>query len=95
MPTSIAHTTGVRGGKTAVEVERDDLRDLLAVIHDALDLPPGIRRPVLLDGRVLLVLGTLRDVLTGKVTPPLISFEIELLRRNIAEAQSEGGDRHA
>lgn len=83
MQTSIAHIPRVSGGKTAAEAERDDLRDLLGAIRDALDLPPSAHRPALLDGRVLLVLGTVRDVLDGKV--PLIPFETELLRRKVAE----------
>jgi hypothetical protein len=83
MPNSIAHVPRGNGGKHAAEAERDDLRDLLAAIRDALDLPPGNRRPVLLDGRVLLVLGTVRDVLDGRV--PLIPFETDLLRRKIRE----------
>lgn len=89
MHSSIAHVPRVIGGKSAVETERDDLRDLMAAIRDALDLPPGNQRPALLDGRVLLVLGTLRDVLDGKV--PFIPYETELLRQKVAE----DGGRHA
>lgn len=80
---SIAHVPRSGGGKPAAEVENGDLRDLLAAIRDALDVPPGNRRPALLDGRVLLVLGTVRDVLDGKV--PFIPFETDLLRAKVAE----------
>lgn len=89
MHPSIAHVPRVVGGKSAVEAERDDLRDLMAAIRDTLDLPPGHQRPALLDGRVLLVLGTLRDVLDGRA--PFIPFETDLLRRKVAE----DGGRHA
>ncbi|MEV7684522.1 hypothetical protein [Streptomyces bungoensis] len=85
MHTSIAHVPRSVGGKSAVEAERDDLRDLLAAIRDTLDLPPGVRRQALLDGRVLLVLGTVRDVLDDKVRVPFIPFETDLLRRKVAE----------
>ncbi|MFD1656930.1 hypothetical protein ACFSL4_01445 [Streptomyces caeni] len=83
MRTSFAHVPRTNGGKSAIEVERDDLRDLLAAVRDALDLPPGHRRPALLDGRVLLVLGTLRDVRDGKAA--FIPYETDLLRRKVAE----------
>lgn len=85
MQTSIAHVPDAIGGKTAIEAERDDLRDLLAAIRDALDVPPGNRRQALIDGRVLLVLGTVRDVLDDKVRVPFIPFETDLLRRKVAE----------
>ncbi|MDX2749580.1 hypothetical protein PV413_03565 [Streptomyces scabiei] len=89
MPSSIAHVPRSGGGKPAAEVENSDLRDLLAVIRDALDIPPGTRRPALLDARVLLVLGSVRDVLDGRV--PLIPFETEMLRNKLAE----DGGHHA
>ncbi|CBG73065.1 hypothetical protein SCAB_60461 [Streptomyces scabiei 87.22] len=89
MPSSIAHVPRSGGGKHAAEVENSDLRDLLAAIRDALDIPPGNRRPALLDARVLLVLGSVRDVLDGKV--PLIPFETEMLRSKLAE----DGSHHA
>lgn len=88
MRSSFAHVHRTNGGKSAIEVERDDLHDLLAAVRDALDLPPGHRRPALLDARVLLVLGTLRDVLDGKV--PYIPFETDLLRRKVAEDGGPG-----
>lgn len=90
MQTSIAHVPRVEGGKSAPEVERDDLRDLLAAIRDALDVPPGNRRAATLDGRVLLVLGMVRDVLDGKVQVPYIPFETELLREKTAESGGPG-----
>ncbi|MFF3884118.1 hypothetical protein [Streptomyces sp. NPDC001914] len=71
--------------RTPAEAERDDLRDLLTVIRDALDLPADHRREALLSARVMLISGTLRDVLDGS---PLmgISWETDLLRRLIEEA---------
>ncbi|HEY6116295.1 MAG TPA: hypothetical protein VI172_10080 [Candidatus Dormibacteraeota bacterium] len=88
MHTSIAHIPRVTGGRNIAETERDDLRDLLAAIRDALDLPPGRQRAALLDGRVLLILGTVRDVLDGRAA--YIPFETDLLRRKVAE----DGGRH-
>jgi len=89
MRTSIAHAPRASGGTSAPEVENGDLRDLLAAIGDALDLPPGNRRPALLDGRVLLVLGAVRDVLDGRAR--FIPYETELLRQKV----SEDGGGHA
>jgi hypothetical protein len=88
MPNSIAHQPRVTGGKSAPEAENHDLRDLLAAIRDALDVPPGPKRAAILGDRVLLVGGTIRDVLDGKV--PYIPFETDLLRRKTSEG---GGSR--
>ncbi|MGW3152698.1 hypothetical protein [Streptomyces sp. NPDC001089] len=84
MHTSIAHTSVPARGKTAAETERDDLLELLRALRDVLDVPPGHRRQALLDSRVLLVHGTLRDVLDGRATTDL-AWEIDLLRRRAAE----------
>ena len=84
MRSSIAHTDRPPGGKSAIETERDDLLDLLAAVRDALDIPPGNQRPALLDGRVLLVHGTLRDVLDGSACLG-IPWETDLLRRRVGE----------
>jgi hypothetical protein len=84
MHSSIAQAR-VSGGKSTAAAERDDLRDLLAAIRNALDLPPGPQRPVQLDARVLLILGVLRDVLDGRVKTPLIPFETETLRQKTSE----------
>lgn len=84
MPTSIAHATPVTGGKSAAAAENSDLRDLLAAIRDALDVPPGPQRQALLGDRVLLVGGVLRDVLHG--TPGLdIPWETDYLRRSCTQ----------
>ncbi|MGW1961732.1 hypothetical protein ACWCPD_15820 [Streptomyces sp. NPDC001935] len=97
MPSSIAQATAattVPGremhGRTPAEAERDDLRDLLTVIRDALDLPADHRREAILSARAMLISGTLRDVLDGS---PLmgIPWEIDLLRRQIHEV----GGTHA
>lgn len=88
MPISIAHQPPISGGKSAAEVEVEDLRDLLAAIRDALDVPPGPQRAALLGDRVLLVGGVLRDVLDG--TPGLdIPWDTDYLRRY----GTEGGSR--
>ncbi|WAZ20245.1 hypothetical protein STRCI_001346 [Streptomyces cinnabarinus] len=88
MSSSIAYVPRVVGGKPAAMVERDDLRDLLAAIRDALDVPPGPERSALLGDRALLVGGVLRDVLDG--TPAFdIPSETDYLRRTISE-----GGRH-
>ncbi|MGW0574803.1 hypothetical protein ACWD25_02305 [Streptomyces sp. NPDC002920] len=85
MHTSIAQAPGVARGKTTAETERDDLRDLLAAIRDALTLPPSPQRPLVLGDRALLVVGTIRDVLDGQVKVPLIPFETEALRQKTRE----------
>ncbi|MFD7793555.1 hypothetical protein [Streptomyces sp. NPDC059759] len=93
MQPSIPHATDetpdlrftLRGtSRSEAEVERDDLRDLLAVIRDALDIPANPRREELLSARTLLISGTLRDVLDG--TPVMgIPWETDLLRRMVRE----------
>lgn len=93
MPISIAHTGRVSGGRTTAEAERDDLRELLAAVGDALDLPAGPQRPALLGDRALLVLGTIRDVLDGRVRAPFIPFETEQLRLKLSETH-QAGDGH-
>lgn len=84
MSISIAHTDRPPGGTPAVEAQRDDLLDLLRVIRDALDIPPGHRRQALLSDRVLLIHGILRDVLGGRAHMH-IPWETDLLRRQVAE----------
>ncbi|MCM1977194.1 hypothetical protein [Streptomyces sp. G1] len=87
MGSSIAYATRVSGGKHAAEVERDDLRALLAAVRDALDVPPGPERRALLGDRALLVGGVLRDVLNGHALD--IEQETAYLRARI----SKGGGR--
>lgn len=97
MHTSIAQATAattVLGremcGRSPAEAERDDLRDLLTVIRDALDLPADHRREALLGARAMLISSTLRDVLDG--SPALgIPWETDLLRRHLHEV----GGTHA
>lgn len=89
MPSSIAHTPRPPGGQDAVEAERDNLLDLLRAVRDALDVPLGNRREAMLDDRVLLVHGTLRDILNGQA-PMGIPWETDLLRRKVAEDGGPG-----
>ncbi|MEV4033460.1 hypothetical protein [Streptomyces umbrinus] len=84
MPSSIAYTPRPPGGQDAVEAERDNLLDLLRAVRDALDVPLGNRRQAMLDDRVLLVHGTLRDVLDGQMSMG-VQWETDLLRRRVAE----------
>lgn len=89
MPVSIPHSTVAPAALAQAEaertrVERNDLLDLMRAIRDALDVPPGNRRPALLDARVLLIHGTLRDVLGGK-TSLGIAWETEVIRQQVRE----------
>ncbi|MET7776251.1 hypothetical protein ABZU94_10765 [Streptomyces mirabilis] len=80
MHSSIAHTTRPPRGRTLAETERDDLLELLRAVRDALDVPPGARRPALLDSRVQLVHDTLRDVLDGR-SDLGVAWETDLLKQ--------------
>ncbi|MFF4548651.1 hypothetical protein ACFY1J_31200 [Streptomyces sp. NPDC001406] len=91
----------VEGGKPAVEVERDDLRELLRAIVEALDVPDGAGRSPLLDRRSARIVEALRAVLTGKTPSPGIPWETAFLRMKTAEdrpvpyaltARTLGGD---
>lgn len=84
MPSSIAYTPRPPAGKDPVEAERDNLLDLLRAVRDVLDVPLGNRRQAMLDDRVLLVHGTLRDVLAGQSSMG-VQWETDLLRRKVAE----------
>ncbi|MER5909526.1 hypothetical protein ABT124_03220 [Streptomyces sp. NPDC001982] len=92
MRSSIAHTNLAPGSKPAAEIERDDLRDLLRTVLEALDMPFDARRDALLNMRVISVVGTLRDVLGGKATNG-IPWETDYLRKDIAGqgALEDGG----
>ncbi|MFI5973603.1 hypothetical protein [Streptomyces sp. NPDC051452] len=78
-PDSLAYAEADR-----TRIERNDLRDLLKAVRDALDVPPGHRRPTMLDSRALLVVGTLTDVLDGKASLG-IAWETELIRQKVRE----------
>ncbi|MFI1767455.1 hypothetical protein ACH41H_36150 [Streptomyces sp. NPDC020800] len=78
-PEALAHAEHER-----TRVQRDDLRDLLKAVRDALDIPPGNRRPALLDSRALLVLGTLNDVLNDRACLG-IAWETEIIRQKVRE----------
>jgi hypothetical protein len=90
MHTSIAHAPRPIGGKSASQAENGDLRDLLAAIRDALDVPHAPDQAAVLEDRALLVCGTIRDALDGKA--PYIPFETQLLREKLA---AQDGARHA
>lgn len=77
---------GLRGGKPAAEVERDDLNELLRTIVEVLDVPGGADRSALLDRRASLVVATLREVL-GDLPTASIPWETWHLRAKSAEDQ--------
>lgn len=88
MRSSIPHSTpGPRGLDEAQEdrarVQRDDLLDLLRVIRDALDVPPGASHQGLRDARARMVHTTVHNVLTGALLG--VAWETELLCQEIAE----------
>jgi uncharacterized protein (UPF0261 family) len=89
MHSSIAHVPRVHGGKSTAETERDDLRDLLAAVLEALDLPADPRRDITALMRIGAVTGTLRDVLNGDATNG-IPWETDYLRKEIARLAGQG-----
>ncbi|NUR04348.1 MAG: hypothetical protein HOY79_49945 [Streptomyces sp.] len=70
---------GLRGGKPAHEVERDDLNELLRAVVEALDVPGGPERAALLDRRAARVVTALRAVL-GELPSAGIPWETTHLR---------------
>lgn len=74
---------GLRGGKPAAEVERDDLNELLRAIVESLDVPVGHERAALLDRRAARVVTALRAVL-GDLPTAGIPWETSHLRAKTA-----------
>ena len=76
---------GLRGGKPAAEVERDDLNELLRAIVEALDVADGPERAPLLGHRASRVVAVGHAILTGRTPASLIPEETAFLRTKTAE----------
>ncbi|MGP4085428.1 hypothetical protein [Streptomyces sp. KR55] len=85
----VAHVPRVGGGQSPAEAERNDLRDLLAAVLEALDMPFDPMRDLTAMLRIGAVTGTLRDVLNGSATNG-IPWETDYLRKEIARLAARG-----
>ncbi|MGC9540228.1 hypothetical protein [Streptomyces sp. UG1] len=73
------------GGQPAIEAERNDLRELLRAIVEALDVPDGPQRAPHLDRRSARIVAAGRAVLTGRTPAPQIPWETAFLRTKTAQ----------